>query len=108
MGGGGCGAELQRYKPTAAGESQHLPALEVQDGEVMARQSQRRPSPGPRPSRQIPVVYEGETPYTRQTQARPQSAPFDNMNRPGRQRHVREDPFFNRSSFYNDPLFGWL
>ena len=75
--------------------------------EMMARQSQRRPSPGPRPSRQIPVVYEGETPYSRQTQARPQSAPFDNMNRPGRQRHVREDPFFNRSSFYNDPLFGW-
>jgi len=75
--------------------------------ETLARRSQRRPSPGPRPSRQIPVVYEGETPYTRQTSARPQSAPFDNINRPGRQRHVREDPFFNRSSFYNDPLFGW-
>merc|ERR1711874_956360 len=57
--------------------------------------------------KQIPVVYEGETPYTRQTSARPQSAPFDNINRLGRQRHGREDPFFNRSSFYNDPLFGW-
>ena len=72
-----------------------------------ARRSQRRPSPGPRPSRQIPVVYEGETPYTRQASARPQSAPFDNMNGQRRQRHVVEDPFFNRSSFYNDPLFGW-
>jgi len=72
-----------------------------------ARRSQRRPSPGPRPSRQIPVVYEGETPYTRQASARPQSAPFDNLNRQRRPRHVREDPFFNRSSFYNDPLFGW-
>jgi len=79
--------------------------------EMMAREgamrSQRRPSPGPRPSRQIPVVYEGEAPYTRQTTARPQSAPFDNLNRQRRQRHVMEDPFFNRSSFYNDPLFGW-
>merc|ERR1712232_1008873 len=72
-----------------------------------ARRNQRRPSPGPRPSRQIPVVYEGESPYTRQTSARPQSAPFDSMNRQRRQRHVMEDPFFNRSSFYNDPLFGW-
>merc|ERR1712018_416669 len=33
---------------------------------VEARRSQRRPSPGPRSSRQIPVVYEGETPYTSQ------------------------------------------
>jgi len=72
-----------------------------------ARRNQRRPSPGPRPSRQIPVVYEGESPYTRQTSARPQSAPFDTLNRQRRQRHVMEDPFFNRSSFYNDPLFGW-
>merc|ERR1712110_263279 len=73
-----------------------------------ARRSQRRPSPGPRPSRQIPVVYEGEAPYTRQASARPQSAPFDAMNRQRRQRHgVMEDPFFNRSTFYNDPLFGW-
>lgn len=73
-----------------------------------ARRSQRRPSPGPRASRQIPVVYEGEAPYTRQTSARPQSAPFDNMDRQRRQRHrVMEDPFFNRSTFYNDPLFGW-
>jgi len=79
--------------------------------EMMAREevrrSQRRPSPGPRSSRQIPVVYEGETPYNRQTSARPQSAPFDSMNRQRRQRGVMEDPFFNRSSFYNDPLFGW-
>ena len=79
--------------------------------EMMAREgatrSQRRSSPGPRPSRQIPVVYEGEAPYTRQTTGRPQSAPFDNLNRQRRQRHVMEDPFFNRSSFYNDPLFGW-
>jgi len=72
-----------------------------------ARRNQRRASPGPRPSRQIPVVYEGESPYTRQTSARPQSAPFDTLNRQRRQRHVMEDPFFNRSSFYNDPLFGW-
>lgn len=79
--------------------------------EMMAREevrrSQRRPSPGPRSSRQIPVVYEGETPYNRQTSARPQSAPFDSLNRQRRQRGVMEDPFFNRSSFYNDPLFGW-
>ena len=79
--------------------------------EMMAREevrrSQRRPSPGPRSSRQIPVVYEGETPYNRQTSARPQSAPFDSLNRQRRQRGVMEDPFFTRSSFYNDPLFGW-
>lgn len=72
-----------------------------------ARRSQRRPSPGPRPSRQIPVVYEGETPYNRQASARPQSAPFDALPRQRRQRQVMEDPFFTRSSFYNDPLFGW-
>ena len=66
------------------------------------RSSRRRPSPGVAPqsgrSRQIPVVYEGEAPYTRQSPARPHSAP---------RRHVMEDPFFTRSSFYNDPLFGW-
>jgi len=66
------------------------------------RSSRSRPSPGVAPqsgrSRQIPVVYEGEAPYTRQSPARPHSAP---------RRHVMEDPFFTRSSFYNDPLFGW-
>lgn len=66
------------------------------------RSSRSRPSPGFAPqsgrSRQIPVVYEGEAPYTRQSPARPHSAP---------RRHVMEDPFFTRSSFYNDPLFGW-
>lgn len=73
--------------------------------EMRAREEEkrRRPSPGGVPesvrqSRQIPVVYEGGTPYTRQTPARPHSAP---------RRHVMEDPFFTRSSFYNDPLFGW-
>ena len=66
------------------------------------RSSRSRPSPGVAPqsgrSRQIPVVFEGEAPYTRQSPARPHSAP---------RRHVMEDPFFTRSSFYNDPLFGW-
>jgi len=75
--------------------------------EICARRSERRTSPGPRQSRQIPVVYEGESPYTRQTSVRPQSAPFEKIKRLGRHRQVMEDPFFNRSSFYNDPLFGW-
>jgi len=75
--------------------------------ELRAREQERRvprrPSPGGvlesgRQSRQIPVVYEGGSPYTRQPSARPHSAP---------RRHMMEDPFFSRSSFYNDPLFGW-
>jgi len=85
--------------------------------ELRAREQERRSprmsSPGvgqsgARHSRQIPVVYEGATPYSRQSAnrllreepapSRPQSAP---------RRHVMEDPFFNRASFYNDPLFGW-
>jgi len=75
--------------------------------ELRAREQERRvprrSSPGGvlesgRQSRQIPVVYEGGSPYTRQPSARPHSAP---------RRHMMEDPFFSRSSFYNDPLFGW-
>jgi len=82
-------------------------------------------------SRQIPVVYEGEGPYVRSQHPQdPQCAPrhpshgdhgysrpvhaepfTENSDRGQRLRRPQlpEDPFngFRRSSFFNDPLFGW-
>jgi len=86
--------------------------------EMRSRERERRSSPGQtgvRQSRQIPVVYEGGLPYTRQTPARPHSAtrrnvmedPLPARTQSATRRNVMEDPFFNRASFYNDPLFGW-
>jgi len=103
--------------------------------EVQAQQPQQRTrSPT---SRQIPVVYEGEGPYVRsnQQQQHEQCAPNrqhgpptgdHGYSRPGhtepfmehtdnnrgqrlRRPQLPEDPFngFRRSSFFNDPLFGW-
>jgi len=102
--------------------------------EVQAQQPQQRTrSPT---SRQIPVVYEGEGPYVRSSQQQhEQCAPNrqhgpptgdHGYSRPGhtepfmehtdnnrgqrlRRPQLPEDPFngFRRSSFFNDPLFGW-
>jgi len=101
--------------------------------EVQAQQPQQRTrSPT---SRQIPVVYEGEGPYVRSQQQHEQCAPTrqhgpptgdHGYSRPGhtepfmehtdnnrgqrlRRPQLPEDPFngFRRSSFFNDPLFGW-
>ena len=102
--------------------------------EVQAQQPQQRTrSPT---SRQIPVVYEGEGPYVRNSQQQhEQCAPNrqhgpptgdHGYSRPGhtepfmehtdnnrgqrlRRPQLPEDPFngFRRSSFFNDPLFGW-
>jgi len=102
--------------------------------EVQAQQPQQRTrSPA---SRQIPVVYEGEGPYVRNSQQQhEQCAPTrqhgpptgdHGYSRPGhtepfmehadsnrgqrlRRPQLPEDPFngFRRSSFFNDPLFGW-
>jgi len=83
-------------------------------------------------SRQIPVVYEGGAPYVRTQQHDPSNCPprqetlpgdhgysrpsqpdpfFDGQSRAQRLRRSQlpEDPFtgFGRSSFFNDPLFGW-
>jgi len=83
-------------------------------------------------SRQIPVVYEGGSPYVRNQNpnncqqrqenvsgdhgySRPTSGQqepfFDSQSRTQRLRRSQlpEDPFsgFGRSSFFNDPLFGW-
>jgi len=76
--------------------------------------------------RQIPVVYEGEGPYMRtgpqenrlrqpagdHGYSRPRSAdPFlqQEERTPARRAHLPDHPFpgFRRSSFFNDPLFGW-
>merc|ERR1712110_843306 len=86
-------------------------------------------------SRQIPVVYEGEGPYVRSQQQHEQCAPTrqhgpptgdhgysrpvhtepfmehadNNRGQRLRRPQLPEDPFngFRRSSFFNDPLFGW-
>lgn len=82
--------------------------------------------PGPRLqqqsslSRQIPVVYQGDGPYVRPEHCTPHhTAPEHGYSRPSaaepeggqrmRRGQVQEDPFtgFRRSSFFNDPLFGW-
>ena len=100
--------------------------------EVQAQQPQQRPRTPT--SRQIPVVYEGEGPYVRSQQQHEQCAPTrqgppagdHGYSRPGhtepfmehadnnrgqrlRRPQLPEDPFngFRRSSFFNDPLFGW-
>ena len=71
------------------------------------------PSPGAgeagvRQSRQIPVVYEGRAPYSRpQSASRLREEPGPGRPQSSTRRMVMEDPFFNRASFYNDPLFGW-
>merc|ERR1712218_679519 len=98
--------------------------------EVQAQQRPRTPT-----SRQIPVVYEGEGPYVRSQQQHEQCAPTrqghptagdngysrpvhtepfmehadNNRGQRLRRPQLPEDPFngFRRSSFFNDPLFGW-
>jgi len=85
--------------------------------EMRAREQERRsprmPSPGAgeagvRQSRQIPVVYEGRAPYSRpQSASRLREEPGPGRPQSSTRRMVMEDPFFNRASFYNDPLFGW-
>merc|ERR1719412_2879791 len=99
--------------------------------EVQAQQPQQQQRPRTPTSRQIPVVYEGEGPYVRSQHpqdpqcaqrhpghgdhgySRPvQAEPFtENSDRGQRLRRPQlpEDPFngFRRSSFFNDPLFGW-
>merc|ERR1712226_1666206 len=103
--------------------------------EVQAQQPQQRTrSPT---SRQISVVYEGEGPYVRSSQQQQHERCAPNRqhgpptgdhgySRPGhtepfmehtdnnrgqrlRRPQLPEDPFngFRRSSFFNDPLFGW-
>merc|ERR1711994_448502 len=101
--------------------------------EVQAQQPQQRPRTPT--SRQIPVVYEGEGPYVRSQQQHEQCAPTrqghptagdhgysrpvhtepfmehadNNRGQRLRRPQLPEDPFngFRRSSFFNDPLFGW-
>ena len=85
-------------------------------------EAQEQQAPRQALSRQIPVVYEGGAPYVRSDQcagqgagladhgySRAQAPPQDPNQRLRRQ--LPEDPFsgtgFRRSSFFNDPLFGW-
>merc|ERR1711902_471380 len=106
-----------------------MKAREEEKRQFLEGQQQQRPRTPT--SRQIPVVYEGEGPYVRsQHQQDPQCAPrhpshgdhgysrpvhtepfTENSDRGQRLRRPQlpEDPFngFRRSSFFNDPLFGW-
>merc|ERR1712004_175721 len=99
--------------------------------EVQAQQQQQQQRPRTPTSRQIPVVYEGEGTYVHSQHPQdPQCAPrhpshgdhgysrpvhtepfTENSDRGQRLRRPQlpEDPFngFRRSSFFNDPLFGW-
>merc|ERR1719317_1436275 len=87
-------------------------------------QQQQQRSPGysqprshdPRVSRQIPVVYEGEGPYSRHPHQdnffsdHSRSPMFERAARGNSRRsQLPEDPFssFGKSPFFNDPLFGW-
>jgi len=117
-----------KYLQMKAKEEEKRQFLEVQQAQ---QQQQRTRSPT---SRQIPVVYEGEGPYVRSQQQHEQCAPTrqgppvgdHGYSRPGhtepfmehadnnrgqrlRRPQLPEDPFngFRRSSFFNDPLFGW-
>merc|ERR1711997_581761 len=115
-----------KYLQMKAKEEEKRKFLEVQ------AQQQRPRTPT---SRQIPVVYEGEGPYVRSQQQHEQCAPTrqghptagdhgysrpvhtepfmehadNNRGQRLRRPQLPEDPFngFRRSSFFNDPLFGW-
>jgi len=117
-----------KYLQMKAREEEKRQFLEVQAQQQQQQQQQRPRTPT---SRQIPVVYEGEGPYVRSQHPQdPQCAqrhpshgdhgysrpvhaePFtENSDRGQRLRRPQlpEDPFngFRRSSFFNDPLFGW-
>merc|ERR1712047_10034 len=116
-----------KYLQMKAREEEKRQFLEVQ----AQQQQQQQQRPRTPTSRQIPVVYEGEGPYVRSQHPQdPQCAqrhpshgdhgysrpvhtePFtENSDRGQRLRRPQlpEDPFngFRRSSFFNDPLFGW-
>jgi len=118
-----------KYLQMKAREEEKRQFLEVQAQQQQQQQQQQRPRTPT--SRQIPVVYEGEGPYVRSQHpqdpqcaprhpshgdhgySRPvQAEPFtENSDRGQRLRRPQlpEDPFngFRRSSFFNDPLFGW-
>merc|ERR1712038_1513085 len=118
-----------KYLQMKAKEEEKRQFLEVQQAQQPQQQRTRSPT-----SRQIPVVYEGEGPYVRSQQQHEQCAPTrqgpptgdHGYSRPGhtepfmehvdnnrgqrlRRPQLPEDPFngFRRSSFFNDPLFGW-
>merc|ERR1719495_3034576 len=117
-----------KYLQMKAREEEKRQFLEVQAQQQQQQQQQRPRTPT---SRQIPVVYEGEGPFVRsQHPQEPQCAPrhpghgdhgysrpvhtepfTENSDRGQRLRRPQlpEDPFngFRRSSFFNDPLFGW-
>merc|ERR1712107_85939 len=115
-----------KYLQMKAREEEKRQFLEVQ----AQQQQQQQQRPRTPTSRQIPVVYEGEGPYVRSQHPQdPQCAPrhphgdhgysrpvhaepfTENSDRGQRLRRPQlpEDPFngFRRSSFFNDPLFGW-
>jgi len=118
-----------KYLQMKAREEEKRQFLEVQAQQQQQQQQQQRPRTPT--SRQIPVVYEGEGPYVRSQHPQdPQCAPrhpshgdhgysrpvhaepfTENSDRGQRLRRPQlpEDPFngFRRSSFFNDPLFGW-
>merc|ERR1712107_745740 len=90
-----------KYLQMKAREEEKRQFLEVQAQQQQQQQQQQRPRTPT--SRQIPVVYEGEGPYVRSHTHKILNVPHAIL--------VTEimDPFngFRRSSFFNDPLFGW-
>jgi len=71
---------------------------------------QRRPQSSDGQSRQIPVVFENNGPFTQSRSASAGSSRPRNFQHPSQhefRRYMMEDPFYGRQSFLSSPMFGY-